>query len=401
MDFTKYFWQQRQLEKALEVLQPSTLLLDAIPTVLVEQIHELQLLSERFTLPGSYIATFEEIQRTIDVASINQSFPELATQPFNVPQVYADLGRKLAEMIATLPEGIESATLALQETMAESLVPPETLLRLGNITKQSVDVSLRSHLAFADYMDKQINLASHASEAIRTNTLKMITSASELILPMSRGSELVCLLWPQLSIEDSAELPEVNVFTVLKEEQPSSDEKLTETEIEEAVSSASSSKIVSIGAKLVKLVYNLNVEAEYEGRKPIFKPTSKTMLAFHVIPSRIAEDEGSFSDVVNYLYFLLYEGSGKANRLTKLRPTESFEALWTLKHLRLGFCHDVDHGSATESRENAMKVGQAYQTLIGQYKPRSKGDWINAQIELYRSLTEMLEDLWYNDYEVG
>jgi hypothetical protein len=42
-------------------------------------------------------------------------------------------------------------------------------------------------------------------------------------------------------------------------------------------------------------------------------------------------------------------------------------------------------------------VGDAYLALIEQVVPRSRVDWMIAQLALYRELTEMLERIWLRE----
>lgn len=81
-------------------------------------------------------------------------------------------------------------------------------------------------------------------------------------------------------------------------------------DVEVAVQESGPGMIAALGAQLVQLVYNLNVEAEREGEAPVFKPTTKALMACAVIPSRVACDSASFNEVTDHLFFLLYEGSG-------------------------------------------------------------------------------------------
>ena len=152
-----------------------------------------------------------------------------------------------------------------------------------------------------------------------------------------------------------------------------------------------------MGARLVQLVYDLNLEAEREGEVPVFKPTTKTLMACAVIPSRVAFDSASFNEVTDHLFFLLYEGSGSAERLTARLDERRLNALWTLKHLRLGSRHDIDHGTEQDAEKKNRQVGEAYKRLVGSVAPRSRNEWMSAQVALYKELVEMLEQVWFGE----
>ena len=155
--------------------------------------------------------------------------------------------------------------------------------------------------------------------------------------------------------------------------------------------------IATLGDRLVQLVYDLNVEAEREGKAPLFKPTTKALMACAVIPSRVAFDSTSFNEVTDHLFFLLYEGSGSAQRLTARLDERKLTALWTLKHLRLGSRHDIDHGTERDAEKKNRQVGEAYKQLVGSVAPRSKNEWMNAQVALYKKLVEMLKQVWFGE----
>jgi len=165
----------------------------------------------------------------------------------------------------------------------------------------------------------------------------------------------------------------------------------------EFVSQSCEHQVVALGGRLVRLVYDLNTEAERDGRNAIFKPTNRGLFACMVIPTRIATEDSSFGIVVDHLYFLLYEGSGAAQRLTAQVTNETLGALWRLKHLRLGARHDLDHGSEAEASRKAVNVGEAFRGLIGATVPKSPKAWCEAQKVLYEQLVEMLERIWFGN----
>ncbi len=391
MNYDKLFWQQRELEKALAALRPVHSLTEMLPPSVTSQIRHLEMLAERFTLPAPYLTITDEIQRAIGATRISETFRELASHNLGVTRAFTELQSSMNQMAAELSHPATEAALTVQ-AMTDSLVPTEALLRLGQIPPSLMDISLRPHIAFQDFASARVAAADAASEIFRANTLSTIASASELLAQMTRGAELASLLAPPRP--EILPLPEVNVFTSLEGQLAIVDLDAEDADVQTVVATAPSGMVVDLGARIVELVYNLNVEAEREGKGSIFKPTNKTMRAFHVVPSRVAYDEESFCEVVDHLFFLLYEGSGDAKRLTERISRDRLEALWRLKHLRLASRHDVDHGSETERRKKAMQIGTAYRALIGRPAPRSSKEWSRAQTELYRGLVEVLEELW-------
>jgi len=64
-----------------------------------------------------------------------------------------------------------------------------------------------------------------------------------------------------------------------------------------------------------------------------------------------------------------------------------------LKSLRSGSRHDLDHGSGSKARKKLIEVGDVYRDLSGKSVPSCREDWQKSQIELYRRLIKMLEDI--------
>ena len=118
------------------------------------------------------------------------------------------------------------------------------------------------------------------------------------------------------------------------------------------------------------------------------------MYAFYVIPTKVAPQEDRFLEIVDSLYFLLYEGSGSAKRLTDRVAVDRLEALWLLKRLRLGARHDVDHGSPSDAQKKSEQVGAAYCELVGHRSLKTREEWLQAQGALYQLLVDMLESIW-------
>ena len=63
------------------------------------------------------------------------------------------------------------------------------------------------------------------------------------------------------------------------------------------------------------------------------------------------------------LYFLIYEGSGNAKRLTELMTDEELTTVWWIKTLRTSIRHDVDHGDERKSKRKHLEIGEVYSAL--------------------------------------
>ncbi|MBU0596126.1 hypothetical protein KJ567_05540 [Candidatus Bipolaricaulota bacterium] len=146
------------------------------------------------------------------------------------------------------------------------------------------------------------------------------------------------------------------------------------------------------GSTVVSLVYEINEIGASSGGADIFKPTNKNLRASGLLSSTIATDEESFAYIVDALYFLLYEGSGYAKRLTDKLSDENLEPLWLIKRLRSGFRHDLDHGDQRDVRRKRHQLGEDFVDLCGQARPAAAAAaaWRAAQGELLRRAVELL-----------
>ncbi len=397
--YDHYFWQLREIQRTLDRLQPQLRALDSIPQSIQDQIDQLAALQDKFTLPPYYLDVVERIQESLHVNPTLEQLPFLGSSEM---QLIYDFRRRQNELdsLARDVMGAEALLQSPTERVVESLVSIEALLSSAHLSDQLLEAATQPQRAFQEFASQQLEIAADAASNIeKTNRLYLIDSAADLLDEMNSGIELAVLMNPSLGDVVLSTDWQVNLYAELAEGIKSIDFEETELDFETVVAESCPGRVTELGSKLVRLVYDLNTEAEREGKPSIFKPTTKLLYACSVIPTRIATDEESFDHLVDQLFFLLYEGSGRASRLTERKSRDHFEALWRVKHLRLSARHDVDHGSDLEKKNRT--IGEAYAVLIGSVIPRTKPDWCRAQVTLYSQLVEMLEVLWFGEGTEG
>lgn len=392
-EFERFFWQQRELERALQGMRPMIEAWSSIPKSVLDSVARLDLLRDQFTLPADYLASTSRILDGLAQRPAIESLGLLSSMSSPAVEALQREQTQIAELVRSLSTPALDIQAALRP-MLDSLASTEALLGLERFNRRWVDVALQPQLAFQEFAKKHLSLAATASEVARQNRLGLLDSSAHLLESVTKGLDLAALMRPTSEELWIGSIPEVNVYHTLDGELEVLDLEQTAIDTDSAVEETQSGMIAELGARLVHLVYNLNVESEREGQPPVFKPTTKALMACAVIPSRVAYDSASFAEITDHLFFLLYEGSGSAKRLTALNDESKLEALWRLKHLRLGARHDLCHGTERDAEKKNRQVGEAYLALIGQVGPRSKVDWMTAQLELYRELSEMLERIW-------
>ena len=162
-------------------------------------------------------------------------------------------------------------------------------------------------------------------------------------------------------------------------------------EIETRFDKSTPARICRLGFAITEQIFKINSICETDGKPPVFKPTSQTMRACAIIPSLVARNETEFYQLIDYLFFLLYEGSGTGNRLTSITNISALDPLWKVKHLRLAARHDIDHGSSREIEKKRAKIREAYISLIAQPLPIEQNDWKKAQLQIYIEIDLMLQ----------
>jgi len=394
--FERFFWQQRELERALHGMRPMIEAWNSIPRSVLDSVAKLDLLRDQFTLPSDYLASTSRIldglaQRpTIESLGLLNNMSSPAVEALQLQQT------KIAELARSLARPALDIQAALRP-MLDSLASTEALLGLERFNKRWVDVALQPQLAFQEFAKKHLSLAATASEVAKQNRLGLLDSSAHLLESITKGLDLAAIMRPTAEELWIGSIPDVNVYHTLDGELELLDLEETAIDTDSAVEETRSGMIADLGARLVHLVYNLNVESEREGQPPVFKPTTTALMACAVIPSRVAFDEASFAEIIDHLFFLLYEGSGSAKRLTARRDESELGALWRLKHLRLGARHDLGQGTEPDAKKKNRQVAEAYLALVGQVVPRSKVDWMTAQLALYRELFDMLEAIWFGE----
>lgn len=396
-EFERFFWQQRELERALQGMRLIIDTCNSIPQSVFDSMSMLDRLRDQFTLPANYLTSTSKIFDAVSQRPAIESLEIL----YSMRSPAIEVLQREQDRIEQLMKNLSFPALDIQTTLRpilDSLAPTEALLSLELLNRKLVDVALQPQLAYQDFAKKQLYLLTDVSSDIeKLNRLSLLDSSANLLGSVTRGFYLAGLMCPTSVELWIGSLPEVNVYKTLEDELKVLNFEQEAIDTESVVEKSQSGMIADFGAKLIQLVYNLNIEAEREGEPPLFKPTTNALMACAVIPSRVAHDSASFAEITDHLFFLLYEGSGSADRLVTQYDKSKLEALWRLKHLRLGARHDLSHGKDQKIEKKNRQVGEAYRALIGQVIPHSREEWMLAQLALYRELTEMLERIWHGD----
>lgn len=138
-------------------------------------------------------------------------------------------------------------------------------------------------------------------------------------------------------------------------------EALDGLDLEEVLGILPVGQVVLVAREVVGVVVEINQASLLAGSPPIFKLTQRVSRVFAELPFTLATNERTFADVIDDLYWLVYEAPGSGSlRFLKanggpIADTEC-EIVFVIKRLRNFFRHDPEHGSAREIEKKLEAV---------------------------------------------
>ncbi len=161
---------------------------------------------------------------------------------------------------------------------------------------------------------------------------------------------------------------------------------------EQFIATTETVRLADLARAIVEIRHEINAASETVSGEPIFKPTSKGELISGLLSLVVAQSREDFDLLSERLYFYFYESSGEWKRVLVYDPNFPEVAL-RIKHFRTYAAHDTQHGSASEIRNKAMRVGDHFNALIGQRSPANPGGWFSAQLALFQEILDYLRHL--------
>jgi hypothetical protein len=257
-------------------------------------------------------------------------------------------------------------------------------------------LSLYNSLPYQEYLYKQLYWLDRDDPDIATRRA-IVTDLTGGIFASSEASiEIGCELFEYSDNKVENEIVESNkpnIYGVTNRNLGYIYKKNISVNVEQAFCSSIPTQINQLGCLIISQIYSINEMSYLKNNSYVFTTTNKSLMACSIIPTSIATNESCFAEVIDYLFFLIYEGSGTANRLVSLVDKDMLGPLWWVKYLRLEFRHDIQHGSEKEIVRKFKNIADTYMSLIGTERPRSQKEWMAAQLALYRQLFVMLETI--------
>jgi len=156
---------------------------------------------------------------------------------------------------------------------------------------------------------------------------------------------------------------------------------------------------VDLSRNILTMVVTCNEARKISGAEEIFKPTTKLLEVYTDMPWLMPVDKRSFSQFVDCLYFLFYEGAGK-DKLRFLKShggpiaDEDFDFILCVKHLRNKWTrHDADHGKDVAIRKAWAELAAKFQSLGLQHMPVTADDFRLIHVNLLSMAYEFIEKI--------
>jgi hypothetical protein len=297
-----------------------------------------------------------------------------------------------------------------RDTAASFITSLDSVVERLNETTLLAGHSVFNDLLLTTSIDHSHFAAETLSQISRAGNIESNALRASLVLFNDQAARGSAALYPfigrpyEASATDSGEEPEVDLtpekFSVprLQREEllQRGEDVPAEGDYNDFAALAPTSAVADDSIACILLIERCNETSMVKGRTPVFKPTTKCIVAAAQLPRVAARDRESFAVFVDYLYFLIYEATGAAKRIREgdLMRDEECVALWDIKNLRSKFLrHDVEHGSEREIMKKYGDVGAAFERLGLPRLPGSADDYARLQIALLGSLKSFLTEL--------
>jgi hypothetical protein len=142
--------------------------------------------------------------------------------------------------------------------------------------------------------------------------------------------------------------------------------------------------------EISSLIYAVNERASSTSGEDIFKLTNKSARAIKKLASPCKRDP-DFEEIVDSLYFIVYEGSGDCKRLPSPPPDFAMDVKFLRTHVR----HDLDHGDERNAAKKRRRGASMLRKYLGKPSLAECGpeDFSAAQLRILNELKRMLEHL--------
>ena len=322
---------------------------------------------------GLQTARWRSMMESLDLSAVRMKLPESAFEQMKRSALVWDSGlseavKRFAET-NLLSQRADLCSRLLEPSGVFSKFAEETLLRIKGMPEPRMLRALNASLALAD--------AQHLAN------IDALSSFATATVDDERVSMPRLLAGPFVQQEELLDLPEVD----------------DEEEVDMLASRSPAAQASERSREVLTLTTCCNKASCVKGGSEIFKPTTKVMEVFTDLPWLTPQDEKTFAEFIDCVYFVLYEGAGKDN----LRFLSDHggplargdcQVVWCIKILRNKWLrHDVDHGKQSDIERSWGDLGSNLRWLGLEGYPRSRADFRRLHERLLEEVGDFLSKL--------
>ena len=388
--FRKLLEEQKRLEELInpfpETIMQHQRLLDTINSSTVEyqrSFLEQANIRDYLSIAGisnDYLSIQQEIQNSLgNISSLSKELEFLKESTwFNSILAAQENLYRLQDQFAQTTDPFELPSTRIESVLAAA----EATSRIFQHQDCFADFTLLSVVEYQSFLEKQYKLIQYDNDIIANRRMQVADLSGGLFEIINASLDIGVALENQSEYQgeevDHYEIPKCGLYGQVNQHLGYVYSDHYSGEIGTSFNKSIPARISFLGYSITEHIYKINSICENNGQSQLFKPTSRTMRACAIIPSLIARNEMDFYFLIDQLFFLLYEGSGTANRLIHVMNESFLRPLWKVKHLRLAARHDIDHGSSQEIEKKRAKIRDSFFSLIAKPLPIKQNDWQKA-----------------------
>lgn len=298
-----------------------------------------------------------------------------------------------------LKKSLVDASTAWQVNI-ESLTQRFTQDPLLQIQRSFTENIFEPGLAYSRFARRTINRIETSEDSLKTVAYSGSLNLAEE--EINSAALLVRDIEPQPAEADEKPesliiKPKINLFVLQRRDLKKQQNVFLENEDFELTDLSLAAQVAQKALNCTQLVIYCNQAGNLLGFGDIFKPTTKFTESCVYLPFVVAESKDELAVVVDYLYFIVYEGAGKDNLrfvTNGFFTRDEIDAVMAIKFLRNKWLrHDPDHGKETDIRKTWNSLGEALADLDFHYLPKTREDFTRLQLNLLTKIEEFLEQL--------
>jgi hypothetical protein len=353
------------------------------------------------------VTHFADVAKSFEITSMLPQLPTFS-KVFKELQEQNERWQRITSSLDSFGARIKVQTLAISQIASSALVwdsgVSETLKRVGEVGILSDKSAILGRLfepsntlsKFTEHTSALIQNAT-APHVFRALNASLILADTQFLANTDALTAFALTVNEDDGVSASATL--ANPY-VQQEELLAREDVADGSDINLVVSQSPAAQASERARAVLNLIARCNKASATKGKREIFKPTTKLLEVYIDLPLLTPQDEKSFGEFIDCLYFASYEGAGKDNLRFLERqdgPLSETECavVWCIKTLRNKWLrHDADHGKESDIQRSWSSLDGCLRRLGLSGFPRSSHDYRKLHEQLLKEMEEFLTALF-------